>query len=224
MMEGRVTERYLDERGASARLTCPPALLPKPGQYLLAFRTGSDEPLATPVFSAGIMVDGFLSASSLPEDWHPGSSLSMRGPFGHGFLLPPGARKVALVAWDVSPAFLLGLIPLAQNQGAGISLVCSNPPEDLPVDIEIDPPSALGEISRWADYMAVAAATASIRGWRGRFNHQEQLRLPRDAQALVIMSMPCGGMAKCGICTLETKRGMELVCEAGPVFQLNDVI
>jgi dihydroorotate dehydrogenase electron transfer subunit len=224
MAEGRIVERYLDEWGASARLTCPDSLLPKPGQYLLAHRTGSDEPLATPLFSAGNLVDGFLSASSLPDDWYPGTTLSLRGPFGHGFILPPGARKVALVAWDVSPAFLLGLIPLAREQGAGISLVCQNPPEDLPADIEIDPPSALGEISGWTDYMAIAGGRESIRGWRGRFNHQEQLRLPREAQALVLTPIPCGGMGKCGVCYLETKRGMDLVCEDGPVFQLSDVI
>ncbi len=132
----------------------------------------------------------------------------------------PRQRRVALTAWDVSPAHLLGLIQPANAQGAAISLICDNPPEDLPADLEIHPPSALGEICQWADYLALAAPRESIRGWRERFKGDEQLKLPREAQVLVITSMPCGGLAKCGVCSVDTRRGVELACEDGPVFQL----
>ena len=224
MPEGRIVERFLDERSAVARVECDSALVPRPGQYLLAYDSRADEPLAVPIFSAGSAQAGFLAAPHLPARWLPGMSLQLRGPLGHGFSLPATARRIALSAWDTAPATLLGLIPIAQAQGAAISLVCNEPPEDLPADMEIYPLSALGEVCQWADYLAVAAPMDSIRGWRKRFTHEEQLRLPQAAQVLVIASMPCGGLAKCGVCSIETRRGMELACEDGPVFQLNDLL
>ena len=224
MREGRIVESFLGDRSAAARVECDSALVPQPGQYLLAYDSRSDEPLAVPVFSAGSAQGGFLAAPPLPWSWIPGTSLQLRGPFGHGFSLPVTARRIALSAWDVAPATLLGLIPPAQAQGAAISLVCNDPPEDLPADMEIYPLSGLGEVCIWADYLAVAAPIDAIRGWRKRFTHEEQLRLPQAAQVLVIASMPCGGLAKCGVCSIETRRGMELACEDGPVFQLNDLM
>ena len=214
----------MDERRAAARVECPSAFIPMPGQYLPAYEPTSDEALAVPLFSAGNAQDGFLVAAPLPRSWLPGVTLSLRGPLGHGFTLPASARRVALAAWDVSPAHLLGLIQPANAQGAAISLICDNPPEDLPADVEIHPPSALGEICQWADYLALAAPRDAIRGWRERFGGDDQLKHPSEAQVLVITSMPCGGLAKCGVCSVDTRRGVELACEDGPVFQLIDLM
>jgi NAD(P)H-flavin reductase len=219
MPDGKILERFLDERRAAARIACARTLLPAPGQYLLAHDPASNDPLAVPVFSAGICPEGFLAASPLPRTWNPGVTLSLRGPLGRGFVLPASAHRVALAALDVSPAYLLGLIPAAQAQGAAISFVCDNPPDDLPADVEIRPLGALAEVSAWADYLALAAT----HGWCERFRTGDQLKVPREAQALVVTPMPCGGLAKCGVCSVEVKRGMELACEAGPVFELADL-
>jgi NAD(P)H-flavin reductase len=224
MPEGKVVERFLDERRAAARVECLPTLIPMPGQYLLAYDPASDEPLATPIFPAGNSPDGFLASPPLPRRWTPGVTLQVRGPLGHGFALPASARRIALVVWDVSPAYILGLIQPAHSQSASISLICDDPPEELPIDLEIRPLSALGEICQWADYLAVAGSRESMHGWRERFTGEEQLRLPREAQALVVIPMPCGGLAKCGVCSVDTRRGVELACEDGPVFQLHDLI
>ena len=224
MPEGRIVEKFLDERRAAVRLECLSAVIPQPGQYLLAYDPASEEPLAVPVFSAGNSQDGFLAAPPLPRRWTPGMTLQLRGPLGHGFILPPSARRVALSAWDVSPAYLLGLIQPAQAQGAAITLICDDPPENLPTDMEIDPLFALGEICQWADYLAVAGSREAIVGWRERFKDKKQTQLPREAQALVVTSMPCGGLAKCGVCSLETRRGVELACEDGPVFHFSDLL
>jgi dihydroorotate dehydrogenase electron transfer subunit len=150
-------------------------------------------------------------------------TLSLRGPLGRGFALPASARRVALAAWDVSPACLLGLLSPAHVQGAAISLVCDNPPDDLPADVEIRPLAALAEVCAWADYLALAASRESMRGWRDRLGNGGQLKLPRVAQVLVVTPMPCGGVAKCGICSVEVKKGIELACEAGPVLDLADL-
>jgi hypothetical protein len=121
----------------------------------------------------------------------------------------------------VSPAYLLGLIPLAFLQGAAISLVCDNPPDNLPDDVEIRPLGALAEICQWADYLVLAATRASLPGWRARFGNGAQLKVPREAQVLVVTPLPCGGLAKCGVCSVEVKGGIKLACQDGPVFDLN---
>lgn len=224
MHEGRIVERFLDERRAAARVDCLPAAIPQPGQYLLAYDPTSDDPLAVPVFSAGNFPDGFLAAPPLPRRWSPGVTLQMRGPLGHGFKLSASARRVALAVRDVSPSYLLGLIQPACVQGAAISLICDDPPEELPTDVETRPLAALGEICQWADFLAVAGSREAIRGWLECFKDEKQLKLPREAQGLVVTPMPCGGLAKCGVCSMETKRGVELVCEDGPVFQFSDLM
>lgn len=218
MPEAKILERFLNERRAAARIACPRTLIPAPGQYLLAHHPASDDPLAVPIFSAGDSPEGFLAASPLPTAWSPGVTLSLRGPLGHGFALPANARRIALAALDVTPAYLLGLISKAQAQGAAISLVCENPPEGLPSDVEIRPLAALEEVSAWADYLALAATRA---GWRERVGNRDQFTVTREAQVLIVTPMPCGGLGQCCVCSVDVKRGrMELACEDGPVFGL----
>ncbi len=95
--QGCIEEIYLDGRRA-ARLTCPPALVPAPGQYLLAWApTDLHASLAFPVYQAGTCPGGFYAAPPLPAQWLPGTQLHLRGPLGHGFSLPPAARRVALI-------------------------------------------------------------------------------------------------------------------------------
>jgi len=224
MPEGKILERFLDDRRATARIACPRILVPAPGQYLLAYDPASRDPLAVPVFSGGSAREGFLAASPLPRDWNPGLILALRGPLGRGFVLPVSARRVALAALDASPAYLLGLIPPAQAQGAALSLVCDDPPDGLPADVEIRPLAALAEICQWADYLALAVPRESMQGWRERLGNGDQLEVPREAQALIVTPMPCGGLADCGVCSVEVKRGMELACKDGPVFDLLTLI
>ena len=224
MAEGKISERFLEERRAAARIACPPTLVPAPGQYLLARDPASDDPLAVPVFSAGDSPEGFLAAPPLPRDWFPGMALSLRGPLGRGFILPASARRVALAALDASPAYLLGLLSRARAQGAAVSLVSDAPPEDLPADVEIHPLAALAEVSAWADYLALAVPRASLAEWRACVYNGGPLTVPREAQGLVVAPMPCGGLAQCGVCSVDVKRGNLLACEDGPVFALSDLM
>ena len=217
MPEGKILERMLDGRRAAARISCAATLVPAPGQYLLAHLPASNDPLAVAVLSAGVATDGFYAASSLPSAWTAGATLSLRGPLGRGFAIPGNARRVALAALDVSPAHLLGLIPLAEKQGADIVLVCDDPPEDIPSNVEIRPLAALDEIAQWADYLALAASRA---GWRERVHERARLKVTREAQVLIVTPMPCGGLARCGVCSVEVGKEMVLACDDGPVFSL----
>ena len=98
---------------------CPPDLIPAPGQYILAHARGSDSPLAVPVFFSDSAPNGFRAAPFLPLAWTPGTQLNLRGPLGHGFSIPAFARKVALIAFDESPARLRGLISHRAQTGCG---------------------------------------------------------------------------------------------------------
>ncbi len=92
--EGIIKELVLLDGKPCARIQCDPSLIPAPGQYLLAYADGSDSPLAASVFSAKSFADGFLTAPPIPSSWNLGMRLHLRGPLGHGFILPEDARRV----------------------------------------------------------------------------------------------------------------------------------
>jgi hypothetical protein len=224
---GQLVETYLE---AGGRLVCPSELVPAPGQYLLAHAPASNAPLAAPIFLSEVTPDGFHIAPPLPAMWMPGTRLNLRGPLGHGFLLPASAQRVALVAFDDSPARLRGLIPLALKQGASVTLLCRSVPDDLPEEVEAQPLHTLAEIRRWADYIAfdaVREAVPELAEMFGRKN-QPQVRADRGvafgAQVLVRAPVPCGGLADCGVCALMIGRDWLMVCSDGPVFDLSHLI
>src|SRR5512141_836489 len=113
--KGQVLELILQDGCRQVRVACASGLIPAPGQYLLA-SDGSDAPLPVPLFHTDSAPNGFVAAASAPDAWHPGTELTLRGPLGHGFTLPLAARKVGLVAFDNTPARLMGLIRPALKQ------------------------------------------------------------------------------------------------------------
>jgi hypothetical protein len=36
--------------------------------------------------------------------------------------------------------------------------------------------------------------------------------------------MPCAGLAACGVCAVQTRRGWKLACVDGPVFDLKEIM
>lgn len=224
MPTGTILERYLDERRAAGRIACPPTLIPAPGQYLLAHDPASNNPLAVPVFPAGLAPDGFLVAPSLPHAWIPGLTLSLRGPLGHGFHLPASSRRVALAALEGSPASLLSLLAPAFAQDASVVLVSDSPPDNLPDEIEIQPLASLTDVCGWADYLAVSVARERWPEWRGRLAKVGQAGGPREAEGLILAPMPCGGLAECGVCALSVASESKWICKDGPVFNLYDLL
>ncbi len=218
--QGQLFELYYDDGRAAARILCPPLLVPAPGQYLLA-HDGSDAPLAVPVFQAGPAADGFLAAPSLPRAWTPGTSLHLRGPLGRGFSLPSTIRRLALLAWDDTPARLLALLPSALKQGAAVTLVCESAPRDLSAEVEVQPMKALDEVLAWADFLAVDAERESLPGLKERLGGRSQPSV--EAQVLVRTAMPCGALAECGVCAVRVRNGWRMACKDGPVFDWNEL-
>jgi len=212
---------YLDSR---ARIICPPDLIPAPGQYILAHARGSDSPLAVPVFFSDSAPNGFRSAPFLPLVWGLGTQLNLRGPLGHGFSIPAFARKVALIAFDESPARLHGLIPIALKQDAEVVLVSNMVVDGMPEAVEVQPLQALTDIYQWADYAALDVARENLHQLGEVLGMGRQAKAPREAQVLVRAPMPCGALAECGVCALIIRREWRMICKDGPVFDLNSIL
>lgn len=220
--KGQVVTLILEEGYHYVRVSCPPNLIPGPGQYLLA-SDGSDAPLPIPLFYTDSAPQGFVAAPPLIAAWSPGLVLYLRGPLGRGFRLPLAARKVGLVAFDNSPARLRGLIRPALNQEAAVVLVSNTTPEDLSDDVEVQPLSALHDILEWADYVAFDIARENVQRLKEQLGKLNLLVAGRDSQVLIRTTIPCGGIAECGVCAITFWSEWKLACKDGPVFDWREL-
>ncbi len=229
--EGKVVELTLLDGLPAAYISCPTRLIPAPGAYLLAHKPGSDSALASAVFAARAFTEStkmgansFLIAPPVPDSWTPGARLYLRGPLGHGFNIPASARRIALVSFDSSPRRLLALLDKAFKQEAAVTLVNERPLEDLPFQVEVQPLRAMLEVCDWADYLAFDAARESLPRLKQNLETIGLHKIRGEAQILIRTPMPCGGLAECGVCIVELKKGPQLACVDGPVFDLKSVI
>lgn len=222
MAKGHVLELILEDGCRYARLSCPPNLIPAPGQYLLA-SDASDSILPVPLFYTDSAPQGFIASTSTSVSWKPGDMLDLRGPLGRGFSLPVTARRIGLVAFDDSPAHLRGLIQPAMKQGALVVLISNSIADGLPDDVEVQPLSALEEILKWADFLALDVGRESLPSLRKRLGAWEQRSAVSEAQILIRTQMPCGGVAECGVCAVTAKSGWRMACKDGPVFDLREI-
>ncbi len=224
LAEGSVKELVLVDGQTAALILCPPRMIPAPGQYLHAYDGGTDalhsSALAASVYPTKIFADGFIAAPPVPSTWFPGTQLQLRGPLGHGFSMPNFARRVALIAWDDSFAPLKPLMDIAIKQGSEVVAACKLPPEDLPLQVEVQLLSALAEVFAWAGYVAMDLKRESLNELREKIGMSGPLKIPAEAQVLVRTAMPCGGLAECGVCSVNHR----LACADGPVFDLKELL
>ncbi|MCC6259360.1 MAG: hypothetical protein IT311_00740 [Anaerolineales bacterium] len=218
---GSITEIYLD---GSARLDCPPNLIPTPGQYLLAQASASDAPLPVPLFFYASASKGFCFAPPFPATWTIATQLALRGPLGRGFSIPASARKAALIAFDDTPMRLHGLIDLAFKQAAEVVLVGEADSKGLPEAVEIQPLKALKDAAQWADFIAIDIARENLNRLKEKFENLNQLSAAQEAQVLIRAPMPCGGVAECGVCALQVQSKWQMACKDGPVFIWRDLL
>jgi len=219
--KGQVVELILRDGLRHAWISCRESMIPSPGQFLL---TGSEShlPLPVPVYFTDSALEGFIAVPA-PDAWIPGMDLHLRGPLGRGFELPASAKRIALVAFDESIARLRPLIRPALSQGAAAVLVTDTAVENLPDDVEVQPLSALGEIIRWADWVALDIAREDLSGLRERLGKQNQASAMIEAQIFVHTPVTCGGAAECGVCAVVTKSGWKMACKDGPVFRWGEI-
>ncbi len=226
---GEVEEIWYEYGEIAGRIRLPAGLAPGPGQYLLAaVPADAEAALAVALFPAHVERGSLHVAPPLPPTWVPGTQLDLRGPFGNGFRLPPGARRLALAALDGSPARLFPLIELALEQDRAVTLYWDAPEGDgilsaWPAALEIYPLEALPEALAWADSLALDVSAGLLPELRRRLGLLPDGRLACPTQVLVRTAMPCAGAAECGVCAVRARHGWLLACKDGPVFDLNDL-
>ena len=115
------------------------------------------------------------------------------------------------------------MLDAAFAQEAAVTLVCENPVDDLPLQVEVQPLGALPDACSWADYLAIDAARESIPALKQILGNIDPIKIPGEAQILVRTPMPCGALAECGVCSVELRNGIQFACEEGPVFDLKSL-
>jgi dihydroorotate dehydrogenase electron transfer subunit len=219
---GQVLELILEDGCRYVHVSCLPGLVPTPGQYLLA-SDSPDSSLPAPLFYTDSAPLGFMAEMPAAAMWNPGLVLHLRGPLGHGFSLPPDARRMGLVAFDDSPARLKGLIGPALKQGAAVVLVGNTAPDTLPDEVEVQPISALNEIIEWADYVAFDVGRENLNQLREQLGKRKSQAAGLGMQVLIRTPIPCGGLGECGVCAVTLRADWKLACKDGPVFDWGDV-
>ena len=221
---GRILEFRLEPDGRkSVQIGCDPKTVPAPGKYLLADAPADEDSLlALPLFTREVFPDGFLAApveETLPPSWEIGTTLALRGPLGRGFNLPAVTRNLALAAAGDTAARLLPLVALAGST----ALFTDLPVPDLPTRVEVQPLADLPDALGWADFVAVDIPLERVDALVGILGREDGGPLP-PGQVLVHASMPCGGLAECGVCAVRIGRKSVLLCVEGPVVELGGLI
>jgi dihydroorotate dehydrogenase electron transfer subunit len=220
--QGRVVEIYSAIGGTQARIACPARAIPAPGQYLQA--TSQDDILSTALFFAEPAQGGFISAPPIPDRWAPGTPLSLWGPLGNGFRLPANLQRLGLIAVGDPFARLAPLAEPALLQGTAVTLFTDHPSGPLSAALEVYPLSEYPALAAWPDFLAIDLTAADLPLLRPILGLPADGRPPCPGQVLLHTSMPCSGLADCGVCAVELRRGWKLACKDGPVFNLRDML
>lgn len=221
--KGTIIELRLEAEGIGGKIACPAALRPIPGQFLAASSPESSEALPVILYPIGFE-RGLLDVSGpFPAGWKVGMELHLRGPLGRGFHAPDTTRRLALASLNRPPTRLLPLAYHFLARGAAVAVYADELPLELPPEIEILPAELLPEAPQWADFLALETAHRDLpyaRAWLGLAPHQ---RPGCPTQVLVITSLPCTGLADCGICAVRTRNGWSRACQDGPVYDFNQL-
>jgi hypothetical protein len=110
------------------------------------------------------------------------------------------------------------------KQEASVVVVCDSASEDLPDDVEVQPPAVLDDILQWADYLALDVGREKLPQLAEKLEKWSQLPAVKEAQVLVRTQIPCGGIAECGVCAVLTRSGWMMACKDGPVFDWVEIL
>jgi hypothetical protein len=205
---------------AAVRLLSSAAAIPAPGQVLLACRPGGDDPLRHTLLPIALHTDGLTALQPGGTSWQPGEQLDLLGPIGHGFHPSPSRRRWLLAALGVGPDVLLPLMDMGIERGASMAMWAGSPLPPLPPQVEV--PSDLEHALDWADYIGLALTPESLEASGPDSPILNAAQRLRQAEALVILPMPCG-TGICGACAAGTSRRPLHACVDGPVVALEDL-
>jgi len=166
-----------------------------------------------------------------------GASVSVFGPLGNGFILPPPAKNLLLVAGGIGIAPLCFLAEHALRKKYKVTLLYGTVDKNrYPVAPEIEVVAAtedgsVGEkgfvtdlLPRFAEQVDQVFACGPMPMYHDMFNRQRELKLEdRPVQISLEVRMGCG-VGVCYGCTVKTKSGLKQVCQDGPVFELDKIL
>jgi NAD(P)H-flavin reductase len=211
----------------AAEVHCQQPIHTEPGQYVALVSEELDSPVPfTPFITAA---NGHtLQVSPIPESWQPGKVIKVRGGLGRGFHLPVDSTRVALIAFDQHPNRLLYQLSVCHHAGKEIILVCdhflalSTPPQ-LPLSVEVLPLANIQDAIQWAQTVDIdcqAEQLSKMEPYRDLLQGKARDSL---VEVLVAAEMPCLGIAECGVCAVQTRKGYRLACKDGPVFRFESL-
>ena len=164
--------------------------------------------------------------------------IDLLGPLGHGFEIGPESRNLLLVAGGMGIAPLVALAEKGIPNRFGITLLLGAPtqaqlypPHLLPPEAKLVVATEDGSAGRKGvvtDLLVDVAAEADqifacgpISMYRSLVS--EETVKGKSVQVSMEVRMGCG-RGGCYGCALETRVGMKLVCQDGPVFELKDIV
>jgi dihydroorotate dehydrogenase electron transfer subunit len=179
-----------------------------------------------------------------------GDALDVIGLLGHPFALDGRTRNLLLIGGGAGLAALLLLAREAAGRGAAVTLLAGAahadvlpPPFLLPGEVEYQTSVGfesadfrlqiehanhhstnfnLQSAIAWADQVCVALPREHLLALRETIR-QVKYRWERGfASALLEGPLVCG-VGACGVCAVEMRKGMRLLCSDGPVFDLRDL-
>jgi hypothetical protein len=131
---------------------------------------------------------------------------------------------LVLAALGDTVSRLLPVADAALRQEMAVVLFSDAMLPSLPSAMEASPLATLPDALSWADFLVLDLPLEQVSRLGDRLEITGDAVLPCPGQALVLASMPCAGLAGCGVCALRTRRGWKLACEDGPVFPLQDLL
>lgn len=219
----------------------------QPGQFVMVRCGDNHDPLLRRPFSIHRVANGgqialLFNVVGRGTEWlsqcQEGDSLDLLGPLGKSFSLQSASRRLLLVAGGIGIAPLVFLAEKALNQGGSITLLMGAANTSLLYPRSLLPPSIdlitatedgsegrkgmvtelISDFINQADQVFACGPTSMYQS----IVAQSCLK-GRSVQISLEVRMGCG-LGACYGCTIKTKRGLQQVCQDGPVFELDDIL
>ena len=168
-----------------------------------------------------------------------GGTVDLYGPLGHGYRVRPGTTRLLLVGGGIGIAPLVGLAEEQVAKGREVTLLMGArtatdlyPVDQLPSEVECVVATDDGSAGHhglvtalyaahleWADQAFACGPNPMFRSMAAITQHDRR-RL--SVQVLLEENMACG-TGICYGCATETKKGVQLVCKDGPMFEVREL-
>ncbi|MFH1383039.1 MAG: dihydroorotate dehydrogenase electron transfer subunit [Chloroflexota bacterium] len=229
-------------------LKCPQiAREAKPGQYVMV-RCGNCT-LPRPFSLHGTTPDGEITLyyavweDGKGTDWlsrrHKGDSIEVIGPLGNGFTINAKSKQLLLVAGGIGIAPMSFLAQAVIVKGHSVTLLVGAqtttqlyPRSLLPKEAKLVPATDDGTAGKkgrvtdllpdFVDQADQVFSCGPMAMYQDMHARRKQLLKDKPVQVSLEVRMGCG-RGVCYGCTIKTKSGLKMVCQDGPVFDLDEV-